>query len=176
VPKTTHRSGGDAPLSDAAHCFRRCMSRFATGVTVITTSDGEGIHGMTANGFLSASLSPPLVVVSLGACRMSNWLEKTGRFVVNVLAEEQASLSAHFANAPMEAVTPRFSWHDDFPLLEGAVAHIGASVHDTHQVGDHTLWIGLVEHMEYRDSRPLLFYTGAYGSLREPPEEKILFH
>jgi flavin reductase (DIM6/NTAB) family NADH-FMN oxidoreductase RutF len=130
---------------------------------------------MTANGFLSASLNPPLVVVSLGACRMSERLEKTGKFAVNVLTEEQVALSAHFANAPIERVTPTFSWHDGFPLLDGAVAQIGATVYDTCKVGDHTLWIGLVKYMEYRDSRPLLFFTGAYSALHDTTNEDVLF-
>ena len=46
--------------------FRCVMGRFATGVAVITTVVEGDIHGMTANAFMSASLSPPLCVVSIG--------------------------------------------------------------------------------------------------------------
>jgi hypothetical protein len=37
--------------------FRRVMGCFATGVAVITTAVAGDIHGMTANAFMSASLS-----------------------------------------------------------------------------------------------------------------------
>ena len=47
--------------------FRNAMGKFATGVTVIATEvEGEGIHGMTANAFMSVSLDPKLVVISIG--------------------------------------------------------------------------------------------------------------
>ena len=41
--------------------FRRAMGSFASGVTVITTPDGEGVHGMTANAFMSGSMGRPCV-------------------------------------------------------------------------------------------------------------------
>jgi Flavin reductase like domain len=53
-------------VEQAAREFRQVMGRFATGVTVVTTVERDTVHGMTANGFLSVSLRPPLVLVSLG--------------------------------------------------------------------------------------------------------------
>src|SRR5690348_93235 len=54
-----------SPAIDA-QLFRRTLSRFATGVTVITVPHGEHVHGMTANAFMSVSLNPPLVLISVG--------------------------------------------------------------------------------------------------------------
>ena len=55
---------------------------FATGVTVLTTRDGEQVHGMTANAFMSVSLRPPLVLISLdrraGCARCSTRERATG--------------------------------------------------------------------------------------------------
>ena len=45
--------------------FRNALGRFASGVTVITAHHEEQTHGMTANAFVSVSLEPPLVLVSL---------------------------------------------------------------------------------------------------------------
>ena len=56
-----------AAAEAAVREFRQVMGRFATGVTVVTTVERETVHGMTANGFLSVSLRPPLVLVSLEA-------------------------------------------------------------------------------------------------------------
>lgn len=46
--------------------FRNAMGKFATGVTVISTEHNGDIHGMTANAFMSISLNPKLVLISIG--------------------------------------------------------------------------------------------------------------
>ncbi|MGZ4299934.1 MAG: flavin reductase, partial [Solirubrobacteraceae bacterium] len=53
MAKLTPRS---AAAAAAAREQRNVMGRFATGVTVVTTTHRETIHGMTANAFLSVSL------------------------------------------------------------------------------------------------------------------------
>ena len=64
---------------------------FATGVTVITTLAGDQIHGMTANAFMSVSLQPPLILISVDRrARMNRFLREDVRFGVNVLAEGRA--------------------------------------------------------------------------------------
>jgi flavin reductase (DIM6/NTAB) family NADH-FMN oxidoreductase RutF len=146
--------------------FRAVMSRFATGVTVVTTPHDGGVHAMTANGFLSVSLEPPLVLVSLGRCRMAQLLPATGRYGISVLAEDQRALSRHFAGRADPTVAPEFVWVDGLPLLAGSVAHLGCRVVDTHPAGDHTLFIGEVEHLAQSEARPLVFHSGAYAGLR----------
>jgi flavin reductase (DIM6/NTAB) family NADH-FMN oxidoreductase RutF len=164
VAKLTPRS---AQAEAAARELRNVMGRFATGVTVVTTTHKDTIHGMTANAFLSVSLRPPLVLVSLGRCRMSEMLPRTGRYGVSVLASDQEHFAAHFAGQRASEVAPEFVWEDDLPHLDGALAHVGCRVVDVHPAGDHVLWIGEVQHLSHRDGEPLLFYTGRFGTLRE---------
>jgi flavin reductase (DIM6/NTAB) family NADH-FMN oxidoreductase RutF len=156
-----------AAAEAAARELRQVMGRFATGVTVVTTTHRSTIHGMTANAFLSVSLRPPLVLVSLGRCRMSEMLPRTGRYAVSVLAADQEELAAHFAGQRVAATAPEFVWEHDLPVLAGALAHVGCRVVDVHAAGDHVLWIGEVEHLSHRNGEPLLFYTGRFGTLRE---------
>jgi flavin reductase (DIM6/NTAB) family NADH-FMN oxidoreductase RutF len=151
----------------AAREFRQVMGRFATGVTVVTTVERQTIHGMTANGFLSVSLRPPLVLVSLGRCRMSEMLPRSGRYGVSVLAHDQQHFAAHFAAQRPSPVEPTFVWQNGLPLLEGALAHLACRVVDVHRAGDHVLWIGEIEYLDHRDDEPLLFYTGRFGTMRE---------
>jgi flavin reductase (DIM6/NTAB) family NADH-FMN oxidoreductase RutF len=151
----------------AAREFRQVMGRFATGVTVVTTVERNTVHGMTANGFLSVSLRPPLVLVSLGRCRMNEMLPRTGRYGVSVLAQDQQHFAAHFAAQKPSPVEPAFTWQDGLPLLEGAVAHLVCRVADVHRAGDHVLWIGEVQYIDHRDDEPLLFYTGRFGTMQE---------
>ena len=156
-----------AAVDEAARALRQVMGRFATGVTVVTTMEHDTIHGMTANAFLSVSLRPPLVLVSLGHCRMSAMLPRTGRYGVSVLCSDQEQFAAHFAAQRVSPIEPTFVWHRGLPLLEGALAHLACRVVDVHAAGDHVLWIGEVEHLEHRDGEPLLFYTGRFGTLAE---------
>ncbi len=168
VAKLTPRA---AAAEEAARSLRAVMGRFATGVTVITTMHRDTIHGMTANAFLSVSLRPPLVLVSLGRCRMGEMLPHTGRYGVSVLAHDQKHFAAHFAAQKPSPVEPRFEWHEGLPLLDGALAHIVCRVVDVHTAGDHELWIGEVEHLHHRDGEPLLFYTGRFGTVQELHEQ-----
>lgn len=159
-----------AAVIEAAKELRRVMGRFATGVTVVTTTERDTIHGMTANAFLSVSLHPPLVLVSLGRCRMNEMLPRTGRYGVSVLSNDQEEYAAHFAGQRPAAVEPKFVWRHGIPLLEGALAHLVCRVVDSHPAGDHLLWIGEVEDLDHRDAEPLLFYTGRFGTLAEVQE------
>jgi flavin reductase (DIM6/NTAB) family NADH-FMN oxidoreductase RutF len=154
-------------VEQAAKEFRQVMGRFATGVTVVTTVEKDTVHGMTANGFLSVSLRPPLVLVSLGRCRMNEMLPRSGRYGVSVLSHEQQHFAAHFAAQRPAPVEPTFTWQNGLPLLEGALAHLVCRVVDVHRAGDHVLWIGEVEYLAHREAEPLLFYTGRFGTISE---------
>jgi flavin reductase (DIM6/NTAB) family NADH-FMN oxidoreductase RutF len=143
---------------------------FATGVTVITTLAGEQIHGMTANAFMSVSLQPPLILISVDRrARMNNLLREDVRFGVSVLEERQAALSDRFAGRPGDGVDPAFEIVDETPLVEGALAHIAARVVRSYWGGDHSLFLGRVEYVRYGDGTPLLFHGGGYGRVLGNP-------
>jgi flavin reductase (DIM6/NTAB) family NADH-FMN oxidoreductase RutF len=157
-----------AALSFDAKKFRSALGRFASGVTIITASYEGQTHGMTANAFVSVSLEPPLVLVSLdNRSYMHKVLPSVGHYGVSVLAENQERLSNHFAGRTQEGLHIRFTTRDGIPLMEGAVAYFAVKVIDVHPAGDHTLYVGRVLHFESRDDKPLLFYAGGYQHLRE---------
>lgn len=154
------------PIQIDARAFRATTGRFATGVTVISHASAGEVHGMTANAFLSVSLDPPLVLVSLGnTARMGRRLTIGQPFGISVLAEDQIALSNHFAGRPQANPVIVWRWEADVPLLVGAVAQISACVVATHSVGDHTLFIGQVEHVAQGEGRPLVFHAGSYARL-----------
>jgi len=156
---------------DPAIAFRRTLGMFATGVTVLTTRTGETVHGMTANAFMSVSLQPPLVLVSIDRrARMSNMLHEGTRLGVNVLEAAQKVLSDHFAGRPLEGgVEPRFELVHDTPLVEGALAHLVVRVVRSYWGGDHSLFLGQVEYAHYGEGEPLLFHGGRYERLVRDP-------
>lgn len=143
--------------------FRDALGRFASGVAVVTTLHRGHAHGMTASAFVSVSLDPPLVLVSLdNGSHMHRILPDIGRYGVSVLAEDQESFSRHFAGQTAHEVDIPIIERRGMPLLAGAVAHFVVEVVDMHPAGDHTLYIGRVEHLESNSERPLLFYGGGY--------------
>ena len=123
---------------------------------------------MTANAFISVSLDPPLVLVSVdNRSQMHRVLSATSRYGVSVLAENQEALSVYFAGRSGEKLDIKYTERNGVPLLEGAVAYFVVQVVDAHPAGDHTLFIGRVEHFESREDKPLLFHTGTYKQLRD---------
>jgi flavin reductase (DIM6/NTAB) family NADH-FMN oxidoreductase RutF len=156
---------------DPGIAFRRTLGMFATGVTVLTTRKGESVHGMTVNAFMSVSLRPPLVLVSIDRrARMSDLLHEGTRFGVNVLEAGQATLSDHFAGRAGEgAPEPQFELVHDTPLVEGALAHLVARVVRSYWGGDHSLFLGQVEFARYGTGEPLLFHGGKYERLVRDP-------
>jgi flavin reductase (DIM6/NTAB) family NADH-FMN oxidoreductase RutF len=144
------------------------LGRFTSGVTVITTELKGSVHGMTANAFMSVSLEPPLVIVSVDNRAQMNRMLLVGRtFGVSVLAEDQESLSNHFAGRSVDGLDIRFvKPTGTTPLMEGALAHLVANVIETHPAGDHTLYLGKVEYVAWREAKPLLFFGGKYYQIK----------
>jgi flavin reductase (DIM6/NTAB) family NADH-FMN oxidoreductase RutF len=153
--------------------FRRTLGRFATGVSVITVAHEEHVHGMTANAFMSVSLQPPLVLISIGQySQMHKLLANGTRYGVSLLSDDQEVLSRHFGGRPVSGLEVAFFIENGVSLLKGAIAHVVARVVDTHQAGDHTLFLGEVEYLHVGHGSPLIFYAGTYGQLtnRHPAE------
>ncbi|WP_102691984.1 flavin reductase family protein [Rummeliibacillus pycnus] len=147
--------------------FRNTMGKFATGVTVITTAvDGEP-YGMTANAFMSVSLSPKLIVVSIGEnAQMNARIAETGEFGVSFLAENQKDLSMIFAGQIKENLNVQFKWQNNLPVIENALANLTCKVFNTHVEGDHTLYVGEVTSLDVVEgNNPLIFFEGKYQEI-----------
>lgn len=148
--------------------FRTAMGKFATGVTVIATDVDGDVHGMTANAFMSVSLDPKLVVISIGEkARILEKIKQSKTFSVNILSANQQELSMIFAGQLKEHREVEFDRLDGKPVLNGAVAQIACEVSAEHLEGDHTLFIGRVTDIHLEDAEPLIFYSGKYRSLVE---------
>lgn len=163
VPEESIQIEGE-PGQDPAVAFRRTLGMFATGVTIITTQVGDQVHGMTANAFMSVSLSPPLVVISVDRrAKMHQLLYEGRRYGINVLADDQRGLSDHFAGRRTpDADEPGFVTVRETPVIDGALAHLVARVVRSYWGGDHSLFIGRVEYARYGAGQPLLFHGGRY--------------
>lgn len=151
---------------EAKH-YRSVMGQFATGVTIITYDFDCRSVGMTANAFMSISIEPPLVLVSVRATsRFLAALHVKSRFGISFLTEQQQPLSAHFGGKPIEGFKPEFLSHEGIPLIADSLAYIVAQASQMHEAGDHILVIGQIEHMHLGEARrPLVFYGGKYKQI-----------
>ncbi len=109
--------------------FRQAASRFATGVAVLTCLDGQGqVCGMTANSFVTVSLSPPTVLVSVMPGRMHQAISASSRYGVNVLPEGGRGLSKHFSGRATVDASPDYEVADGLPRLSNCVAFFACEV------------------------------------------------
>ena len=146
--------------------FRNAMGKFATGVTVVATEVDGNVHGMTANAFMSVSLSPKLVVISISEkAQMLGKLNQSGKFSVNILSSSQQELSIIFAGQQKNHQEVKFDRLGEVPVLAGAVAQIACEVSAAHIEGDHTLFIGRVTDIHIEDYEPLIYFSGKYRAL-----------
>ncbi len=148
--------------------FRTALSRFASGVTVVTTRDAEARPlGITVSAFSSLSLEPPLVLVCIERnAYVHDAFQTSGVFIVNILSAEQEQLSRLFASREPDkfAGLGYSKGLDDAPVLADVLATIECRVQQAHEGGDHTILVGAVEHTHIRDdAQPLLYYRGGYA-------------
>ena len=150
--------------------FKNSLASWPSGVTVLTSSSGDQIHGMTVSDFSGASLSPPLVIVCCEIGSITTGLIAQGRcFAVNVLAADQQEVSIRFASKKFEHV--RFEslayrrGETGAPLLEGAVVNLDCSLVSTYEAGDHVIYVGQIESAEVHDREPLIYWKGGYRKI-----------
>ncbi|MGA7460823.1 MAG: flavin reductase family protein [Candidatus Korobacteraceae bacterium] len=151
--------------------FRAALSRFVTGVTVITVETAEGeVHGMTANAFCSVSLRPPLVLVCVDHLAETYLhLRECGEFGVSMLKADQDALSEYFADPernPDSARRLRIGYRkmkSGRPVLENALANLDCRIVDAHEAGDHTIFVAEVREVGLDEGDPLLYFRGRYG-------------
>ena len=166
-----------SPDFESPH-FRQALSRFATGVTVVTTlasgakpghAGSQNFVGITASSFNSVSLTPPLVLWSLGLHAGSLPLFHAGtHYVINVLAADQLELCNRFAYGQGD----RFAGVNytlgqaGLPILDGALAWFECHNRSRYEEGDHVIFVGEVERCGFADGAPLVFHSGRFGTTR----------
>lgn len=162
VPRMTPHAAPIDPLA-----FRSACGAFATGVTIITTRADARDHGMTANAFMSISLDPPLVAVSIAdTARMLPLIEQSGRFAVSILAAGTEDVAMHFAGRPKDDIGSPLRELDGLPVARDALAVFAAHVHQSVKAGDHVIFIGRVTALDIApEGHPLTFHKGRFGAL-----------
>lgn len=149
--------------------FRDACGEFATGVTVVSTRSEDAISGMTANAFMSISLDPPLIAVSLGLnARTLGVIRSAGRFAVAILPAAAEHVAWHFAGRPQQGLTEPFEMLDDLPVATGAAAAFATTIEMDLPAGDHAILVGRITAMKHAcEASPLLFHRGKFGRIAQ---------
>jgi len=154
--------------------FKQALSRFPTGVSIITTHQmgdpnpaewGHQFVGLTASSFNSVSLTPPLVVWSLGLkSRTLPSFQKASHYVINVLSDQQLPLCQQFAFGQGD----RFKGVEfetsasGLPILKGALSWFECRNRSQYPEGDHIIFIGEVEACGFAQGTPLVHQQGGF--------------
>ena len=149
--------------------FRAALSRFPSGITVVTSRGAAGdLHGITVSAFSSVSLVPPLVLVCIERTTGSHTaINESGVFVVNILAAGQDEMSDRFSLPASD----KFNGADyragigGVPVLDDALVTLECRLENTFPGGDHSIFVGIVERATIRDGEPLVYFHGNYRVL-----------
>ncbi|MBI1376727.1 MAG: flavin reductase [Frankiales bacterium] len=154
--------------------FRAVMSRFATGVAVVTCVQERFDHAMTANSFTSVSLDPPLVLVCVeNDSRFHEAITAAGAWSVSVLDAGSAGRARWFATRGR----PLVGQFDSTPttrsaltgalVLDGAIASLDCRTVAVHPAGDHDIVVGEVLDLaaQAAGGDPLLYFGSRFRGL-----------
>ncbi|MFT7267266.1 MAG: flavin reductase (DIM6/NTAB) family NADH-FMN oxidoreductase RutF [Porticoccus sp.] len=150
--------------------LRNAFGSFATGITVITTLDGEKApRGMTANSFSTVSLEPPLVSWCVGQeSRLFELFQQASHFAVNILSSNQKSISELFASSHNDKFS-QASWRSgahNLPLLDDCACQFTCATEHRYSGGDHIIIVGRVLDFSDNNISPLIFHGGKYQKLK----------
>jgi flavin reductase (DIM6/NTAB) family NADH-FMN oxidoreductase RutF len=154
--------------------FRDVIGRFASGVTVITTTADGGDFGTTASAVSSLSMEPPMMLICLNKTSDTQAaVLRSGLFAVNILREDQGDVAYRFAKKG----TDKFEGvavvrgGTGVPLVGGALAHLECEVDETVTGGTHTVFLAHVRQAVGTEGAPLTYFRGRFGRLESALDE-----
>jgi flavin reductase (DIM6/NTAB) family NADH-FMN oxidoreductase RutF len=150
------------------------MRAYPQGVTVVTTQANAGPKGITVSSFISVSLIPPLVLVSIAkGSPLNDSYREAKSFAVNFLADDQKSVSNRFAGRT--DALDRFEGlkfkpgETGSPIIDGVRAVIECKTWRVYEGGDHSLIIGeVVAAQALSGKKPLVYYAQQYTTTELP--------
>ncbi|MDF0600988.1 flavin reductase family protein [Psychromarinibacter sp. C21-152] len=149
---------------------------FPTGVTIVTTMEGELPFGLAVNAFSSVSLSPPMVLACINETS-STYPRFFGsrKFGVSILANDQEGVAMQFAKSGGDKFA-EIDWHrgvNGVPLISDAAANLELEVVSMLMAGTHTIFIGQVLSADASGKASLIYSGGGFydGAKLSPTTE-----
>jgi flavin reductase (DIM6/NTAB) family NADH-FMN oxidoreductase RutF len=160
--------------------IQEALARIQYGVAVVTVGRGGVENGLTVSWLSQVSFAPPQIMIAIDSHHFSiDFLKSTKNFVVNVLRDDQMELAAHFAK-PSDTSGGKLDGFEieEAPsgaaVLKKAIAYLDCELVASYACGDHTLFIGAVQHgAVLNEGAPL---TTAAGMRYRQPRPKKTAH
>lgn len=159
--------------------MKATMRLWASGVTVVTTSNGTQRHGTTASSFTSVSLTPPLILICLYKdASIMEPIQQNGHFAVSILGEKDSHVSSQLAGfAAVPEGEDRFYNLDFFtketgsPIYSHSLGWMDCKLHALYEGGTHHIVVGeVIATATQTDSPdPLLYFNRNYRTLAPLP-------
>jgi len=145
--------------------FKKTLSAFATGITVVATKHNSILYGKTINSFSSLSLSPPLVLFSLdNKSSKLNIFQQSEKITINILSKKQKLISNNFAKKNPDWKDIEYdSLKNGNPMIRNCVSNLHCKIIDKIKKGDHIIFICKVSQVMNNDKlKPLIYYNSKY--------------
>ena len=157
--------------------FREVMASFPAGVTITTTSAGDGRWwGFTASAFCSLSADPPLVLVCLAkSAECYQTFMRAEQIAIHVIQPVHEHLAKKFATRGADKFTGsgfRLS-ERGLPVMPDAAAVLECSVFARYDGGDHTIFVGRVEDAMLGPNNPVVYFRRDFHRLPLPAEGEV---
>jgi flavin reductase (DIM6/NTAB) family NADH-FMN oxidoreductase RutF len=139
--------------------FRRVLSRFATGVTVVAAQEPGG------------PADPPLVLACVDRTADTHvCIERAGAFAISVLGAGDEVLAGRFAGGQADSKFEGVGYREaetGAPILTDALAWVDCRVWAAYDGGDHTIFVGEVLAGDAGPGTPLVHFDGAFARLAQ---------
>ena len=145
--------------------FKKTLSKFSTGITIVCVKNNNAIYGKTVNSFNSLSLNPPMVLFSLGNYSSSiNQFSKAKFLSINILSNKQKKLSNNFASSTPKLENINFiKGKNKTVILPECIANLECKLTDKIKKGDHIIFICKILELQSNDKlKPLLYFNSKY--------------
>ena len=145
--------------------FKKTLSTFATGITVVATKNNSILYGKTINSFSSLSLSPPLVLFSLDKKSTKLKIFKESKTItINILSNKQEMISNNFAKKNPDWKEVDYDvLKNGNPIIKNCVSNLDCKIEDKINKGDHIIFICKVLQVLNRNKlKPLIYYNSKY--------------
>jgi 3-hydroxy-9,10-secoandrosta-1,3,5(10)-triene-9,17-dione monooxygenase reductase component len=152
--------------------FKKSLSRFASGVTIVTYSDEKIKGGITVSSFSSLSIDPPLILFNINKSTPSHEkLISSSHFAVHILSTSQEDLSNQFSSSKTDKNEILNSISSETisscPIIPGSLSVLVCENHKCFEGGDHSIFLGkIISVMTDENKEPLLYFNRAYHTLK----------
>ena len=145
--------------------FKKALSKFSTGITIIAINKNSVLYGKTINSFSSLSLSPPLILFSLDVKSSNLQIFKNSKFIsINVLNEKQKFISENFAKSSTNWKNIDYELlKNGSPIIKNCISNLDCKILDKIKKGDHIIFICKVLKVMISDKfKPLIYFNSRY--------------